>query len=367
LLPLFKDPFLVKRHLFLFRQSLIALLLGAVSGLTAAAQDLPKTALDKLDPKKLPAALKPKGSPKDVLAILGERDGRYDSLAFRPDGSQMAVGGPDGKVRIWDLSTLKITGTATHKDVVCLAYSPSGKTLAAADALGNLKFWTIESGRPTLATTLPGAHKAGPIWAMNYSADGKSFFSGGADKLLKIWDAGRLPPQLKATLPGHDDRIRGLAVSRDGKRLVTASDRDKTIRLWDLAGKPKEQTKIPLKSGALTVAFSPDGQTLAAGCADGSVLTWKLGDLGDKPGEPNSLRTGKGVIFSVAFAPDGKSLLGLVKLDAMEDRIYVWDLEGKQRFEGKYGMHIEATAFDPGGRHVIVVNEASLYLVRVPE
>src|SRR5262249_47228849 len=156
------------------------------------------------------------------------------------------------------------TAAMPHKDVSSLTFTPNGKTLAAGDAQGNLKLWSIQFGRVSQTFTVPGAHKGGPVWALVFSPDGKTLYSAGADKTIKVWDAGPMPPKLKTTLAGHEDRVRGLAISRDGRRLASTSDRDNTIRLWDLSDKPKEEAKLAVK-GARSVSFSPDGQTLAAG------------------------------------------------------------------------------------------------------
>ena len=339
------------------RLLIASLLLGSIA---AVGQEPGKSAFDKLDAKKIPAALKPKGTPKDVLAVLADREGRYDSVAIRPDGAQMAIGGPDGLVRIWDLTTLKVSGTTMQKEVVCLTYSPTGKTLAAGDSQGNLKLFSVANGRPGVPTTVP-AHKGGPVWAVAFSPDGKLFFSAGADKTVKVWDASSIPPKLKATLTGHEDRIRGLAVAPDSKLLASTSDRDKSVRLWELLDKPKQLHKIALKGGAVSVAFAPDGKTLAAGCTDGALRVFKIGD---KIEESGAVSEGKGNVYSIFYSPDGKSILALVKWDQIEDRIFLWNLEGKPLYEGKHGRHVEAVAFDPSGRQIVIVTETSLFIVR---
>lgn len=199
---------------------------------------------------------------------------------------------------------------------------------------------------------------------MTLSTDGKTLCTAGADKTIKVWDMAKIPPALRSTLTGHEDRVRGLAASLDGKQLFSTSDRDKTIRIWSLGDKPKEEKKLMLKEGARCVAVSPDGESLSAGCLDGTVLTWKLGE---KLAEPTKWRVEKGSLYSLVYAPDSKGLLGVVKWDAVEDRFFLWDVEGKEQMAGKYSTHIEAGAFDPGGRRLLIVNETSLFVVKRPE
>lgn len=327
------------------------------------AGDPPRTPLEKTDRKKIAATLIPKGYPKEVLAVLGDRDGRYDSVAIRRDGGQMVIGGMDGQVRLFDLTTLKLLGTAMHKDVVCVTYSASGKSVIAGDALGNLKIWTIVKGKLAPAATVP-AHKGKPIWAIAAAADGKTLVTAGADTTVKIWDLSRTPPTVRSTLMGHSERIRGLSLSRDGKLLATTSDRDKTIRLWDIDDKPKERAKLAMKFASPAVAFSPDGKTLMAGCSDGVIRAWTIGEAVE---EADDVRGGQGAIASLEFSPDGKNILGFVHWSDTEDRAFVWDLKGEVRFESKYSKPIQAVAYYPGGKHLVVVHETNLYLVRLPE
>jgi len=332
-----------------------------IVGLSSQAAE--PTALEKLDVKKILPALRPKGIEKEVLAVLGEREGRFDTIAVRSDGGQICIGGMDGQVRLWDLTSLKLTGATPHKDVVCQSYFPSGKTLVAGDSAGNLRFWSIANGRFTPISTLT-AHKNEPIWALQFSPDGKWLATAGADKLIKLWDASKLPLQLKSTLSGHEDRVRALVFTPDGKSLVSCSDRDKTIRIWDVTGKPMEKQKLTAQAASACVAVSPDGASLVAGGVDGVLRTWKLGEKAERE---DDLYGGKGYIYSVAFAPDGNSILGLVKLNLTEDRAFLWDRKGEVRFESKYKRHIEAVAFDPGGKHIAVVHEASIYVIRIPD
>jgi WD40 repeat protein len=345
-----------RRDFHVFQVALLLVCLATVG----LGQD--KGPLDKLDPKKIALTLKPKGTPAEVLAVLGERDGRFDVIAFRPDGGQLATAGPDGQLRLWDLATLKQTGVMPQREIVSLVYSPSGKTLIGGDSQGAMKYWSVSTGRPVAAGVSQNAHKGGPIWALALSPDGKTLYSAGADKLVKSWDLAAVPAKPKATLVGHTDRVRHLAVSADGKWLASTSDKDKTIRLWELGDKPTEKHRLSLKAGAVGVAFAPDGATLAAGCQDGALRMFKLGE---KIEEQDTVSEGKGVVYSIAFAVDGKSILALVKWDQKEDKVFQWDLEGKQLYEGAHGRHVEAIAFDPAGTHFVIVNETSLFIIRV--
>ncbi|MGI9099945.1 MAG: WD40 repeat domain-containing protein [Solirubrobacteraceae bacterium] len=104
---------------------------------------------------------------------------------------------------------------------------------------------------------------------------------------------------------GHTDAVSSVAFSPDGRTLASASW-DETLRLWDL--RTHKQLGKPLTGHANrveSVAFSPDGRTLASASTDRTVRLWdvRTHKLLDKP-----LTDRRSSAFSVAFSPDGRTL-----------------------------------------------------------
>ena len=88
---------------------------------------------------------------------------------------------------------------------------------------------------------------------------------------MRIWDlsTGRV-----LDLRGHTALVRGLACSRDGRRLATCGE-DRTIKLWDTMTGEEVFTLRGHTSGVICVVFSPDGQRIASGGWDLNVRVWE--------------------------------------------------------------------------------------------
>ena len=71
--------------------------------------------------------------------------------------------------------------------------------------------------------------KASQVYALVFSPDSQYVISGGSDRMIRCWDvnSGRETGQLD----GHSDSVRGLAISKDGKKLASCGD-DKIVVLW---------------------------------------------------------------------------------------------------------------------------------------
>lgn len=341
---------------------------GLLLCISAAAADEPKPSLmDKLDRTKVPAAVRPgKAMPKEVLAVLGQRGDKVDCFAFRGDGRFLAISGPDQGLRIWDVDGMKLAVYARQPDsIVCLAFSADQKRLAAGDAGGAIRiFEKAETRAPVLRTAL-AAHKDGPVCSLAFSPNGKMLATGGRDRAVRLWDLTRPKPTAVA-LAGHEDGVECLAFAADGKRLYSVGGDDEQLRVWDLsADKPKADAVVKVGGRVTSLALAPDRGSLATAGAKGASKLWSLKD--GKPEDPIALETGGKAVSSIGFAPDGDSLAGIVEYSATDDRLFIWNTAGKKKHEFSYDSHLLAAGFSPDGRHLVVITETNVLIVRLPK
>ncbi|MFM6669825.1 MAG: eIF2A-related protein, partial [Dolichospermum sp.] len=148
---------------------------------------------------------------------------------------------------------------------------------------------------------------------------------------------------LLQTLTGHSNRIRSVAYSPDGQTLASGSV-DDTIKLWDVKTGNLLQTLSDHSSSVCSVAYSPDGQTLASGSDDKTIKLWDV-----KTG--NLLQTLSGHshwVRSVAYSPDGQTLAS----GSWDNTIKLWNVKTGNLLQTLSGhsYSVWLVAYSPDGQ-----------------
>ena len=291
----------------------------------------------------------PEQGKPELVAQIGH-SGPVMTLAYSPDGSLLATGSWDTKVKIWDTrSGFLIRTLSGHTGLVqSLAFLPDGQSLVTGSYDDTVKMWNVVTGQEiwSVETTED---------AVALSTDGCLLATGGGTKMsLRDPRTG----QVRLTLSGLHHDVHSLAFSPDGTRLAsggeTGDGKAGELMLWDPQSGQVVQTLANLGS-VTSVAFSPDGRTLASGGRDKAVHFWNaqtgaLGQTlqGDKIDEVNSL----------AFSPDGR----LLAVATLGPDVHLYDPRTGQPVRDLQGASStgRVVRFSPDGQTLACGNEGTL-------
>jgi WD40 repeat protein len=273
-----------------------------------------------------PAAL-PLTLPSGAIARLGVSRflnfGRVFSVAFSPDGNNLATGAWDGTVRVWELPGGKELHLFQEQNgpAKAVAFSPDSKLLACAGKSADIVLLDVVTGKEV--KRLKG--HTGAITCLAFSPDGKLLASKAYDQTSRLWDVDgarevrRLASQ-DSPKQGNDPES-PLAFASDGKTLVSATSTwgqlggstIRTFHIWDAATGEEVRSFQDNTPWINAVAISPASKLLAVGIGyvRGGPPRINLWDLDSgKALPPIELARDVAMISvaSLAFSPDGKTL-----------------------------------------------------------
>jgi hypothetical protein len=293
-------------------------------------------------------------SQDQTLRVWDSSDGTQEHVVEAPINGDLLMGmdvSRDGRlvaaacgadVRVVDLAT----GEVLHRleknfegffGAVDVAFRPDGTSLVAVDFWldQNVAVWDLTTETRTTV------HSAGEfLRSVAISDDGSLLVTGDDGGGMTVLEASGDGYRRLHELGGHKTKVLHLEFLGSGHSLASVSDED--VRVWDLGvtGTSEWLTVQVQLVGYPSVAFSPDGNRIAAGPVDGGV-----GIFDTFTGEElATLDTGAWSVKDLAFSPDG-TLLAVTPWGSPRGELQVWDT-GSGSLVGELGVTDQVCSID---------------------
>ena len=290
-------------------------------------------------------------------------------IAFSPDGKTLAVrknilNESKGEVKLSNVQTGKEERTLKGDKGITLieamrsvAFSPDGKTLALAitglyedEVFSEIQLWDLAQGKLKHSLLVDKRSVKGldrvskafwrlssrlippnrPTASITFSADGKTVFTINEQVLMKAWDVESGAARGSVS---SDGAVASVALSPDGKVIATG-EYDNNVRLWDSrTGKVKQtiagsadwtstfsaDSLVVSVESILSLAFLPDGKTVAGATSNKAVKLWETSHSSEK----KSLNGHEDKVSSIAVLPERMRLLS----GSSDQTAKLWDAE----------------------------------------
>ncbi|GAB4535330.1 MAG: hypothetical protein Fur0018_25590 [Anaerolineales bacterium] len=235
-------------------------------------------------------------------------------LAYTADGSHMAAGLDNGKIRLWHMDTPDTPRdiSAHQTPVHTLIFSPDGTLMASGARDGTVRLWRMSDG--ALMRTIEYEH--GLIRSLAFSPDNTHLalaFGHRHIHIRRIKDGALLH-----TLHGHHQAVHTLAYTSDGRFLASGAE-DGHIHFWKPDEEQPAQTLKDFMGVVTQVSFSPDNRMLASASWDGSIRLWRPGSGAIW----KHLEEQRYPISHCLFSPQG---LTLSSLTIHEEVVRIWNI-----------------------------------------
>ncbi len=309
--------------------------------------------------------------------VLTGHDGHVRTLTIARAGDWMITGDDNGSVLRWGLGA-NVSGIEPlilrgHTDQIGdVEVAPDSGQFASASWDGTVKVWPVEpilAGRPFEPVTLAGHEERATavVFAPQQAGDPScTVVSGDSAGNLRLWrfcDAER-KPTATLLLPGIDDRVASIAVSPDGRWLVSGDGANRLFA-WDLAQGREPWAPIPIPHELGTpnvVRFVAGGSRILAGVGDSTVEEWDIEQPSAQPRRRLRQANGSASVRALAYDEASQNLLA----GNTAGHADVWHLAGETETSVSLawgGGRIRAVALARNGQTALLAGELPFVMV----
>ncbi|MEX2118700.1 MAG: hypothetical protein WD847_03745 [Pirellulales bacterium] len=303
------------------------------------------------------------------------------ALAFTPDSRRLATAGLDKVVHVWDTSTavrdLRRTrllertirwqvARGLRGSIYAMAAAPDDGLLAiggygASGGLGEILL--VDPRQGTLVKVLKGHRQT--VCSLDFSSDGQWLASLDVAGQAMLWQRpdwepsrlyaqdGSVYPEATAELIARQVKLRPIAADRSHVTLPVLVGSQQAKLTWKLQrialDDRKDVATLPTvhQDAVTALATSDDGARMASADNQGNLYLWDVESS-------SAVRLARGpVVLSLAFSPDGRTLVAGTAVTGDNSQLQVWDTAARElRWSRPLADHVHACAISPNGRQV---------------
>lgn len=275
------------------------------------------------------------------------------AIDYSPDGQTIATAGVDRTVKLWHRDGRLLATFEGHQaSVRQVKFSPDGKLIASAGDDGKIRLWTLEGELKRVITTSLDA-----VWGLDFCPEGQKMIVAGSG-VAEIWDVeGRRFSTLGTGTPASG--ALSAAFSPDGEQVAIGGNNN-VVNIWHVSGR-KLQTLRGHEAGIFAITYSPDGELLVTGSQDRTIKLWQRdGTL------RQTIAHHEAGVLDLSFSPDGQTFVSA----SYDKTLALWDRNGYliNRFEGHQAAIYEIV-FSPDGQRLASAgadNVAKVWQVQNP-
>lgn len=242
------------------------------------------------------------------------------SIRFSRDNQHLLTTSNDGWGLFWKLGNpeplKRFVTPAQALNAGAISPDPAGRFVAVGGEDGKVRVYDRENKFKLLRSIPVGT----PVRAISFDNVGRHLYVAGEDQVIRMFQT--IQGNLVRTFEAHTAPVNALDVSIDGNYLISGSD-DKTAIIWNTKSGEPEKTLKGHGWKVLSVAFNPRAQYAVTSSMDGTIKLWDI-STGQviRTFEPKP----RDIIYSAAFTPDTRKIISSSRIrEKGDESVHIWD------------------------------------------